>query len=215
AGDRWWNQEIGVGPVNIPATEFSSKAVFSLQKIVGTTPGEENAITATVVSKNMAKSLWGSQVTATNGHAAMNAPTTIDNTFAGLELTPIIWHPLQTLVINIYELLFQDGNDLYWPQAAAPAVGTNNFEEQISSDGNTMTFQQNGQTVTSEYRQLNAQAFSQLATGQSIIQDLENFGITGLSVSTDANAMAAVMYKDWTVLALLGEEDEAAANPIH
>jgi hypothetical protein len=170
------------------------------------------------VSKNTSKSHWGKQATADSGAANLNEEPTIKNTLGGFIITPKIWNPLKTRKINIYLLLFNDGNNLCWPKRTFQQVdpGPNKFEEKVSEDGNAMTFNLAGVAngIKSEFRQLNDQAFAKIDTGKQIIDGLiDSYGFSDLNVDTVATKMAAVMYKDWPILALLGEEDEQAANP--
>ncbi len=231
--NAWWNQPVQVGPVAIPPgtfndagmrqSGFASIFIVNVYQLIenqhGTITREfENNFVITLVSKNAAGSLWSDEVTAANGNSQLNKPATVPNTLFGITLSPKRWNPLQTRQIDIYELLFQDGNNMCWPAVAAPVVPANTFEETISSDGDTMTFHStSGNTVQSQYRQLDPQAFSNLAAGKTLIDEIvQLFGFDQtLTVQTDQASLAAPVYKDWPVLALLGEEDVEAINQMN
>ena len=204
-----------MAPVDIASEDFKSTLQITLYKVGEAPKLQENNIVLTAVSNNAAKSLWGSQVTSSNGSGGLNAKPTIKNTLGGMMISAKIYHPLQTRSINLYDLIFQQGNQVNLESIAAPTIGTNSFDQTVSNNGDSMSFKDNqGNSVDSEYRELNTKTFAQLAVGESIIKDVNTaLGLTGsdvLEVNTNAVTMAAPRYQDWPVLVLLGEEDKNA-----
>lgn len=224
--DPWWKQCVRVGPVNIAKGEFKNGTretgfastfivnVYSLSESGnGIEKVNENNFVVTLLTKNAAKSLWGAMVNVASGNAALNDTPLLNNTLFGLTLTPKIWNPLQTREINIYLLLFNDGNNLCWPAEAGPSVAPNTFDETISPDGKSMTFKlPSGVQVQSRFRQLSSQAFGNIDSGHSLIENLNSMFGFGLVVSTDVDKLAEPMYQDWPIMALTGEESAAACN---
>ena len=226
--DFWWKQPVQVGPVDIEEGAFDGNGnrtsgfasifvlnVYALKPGTGQIGKElTNNFVITLVSKNAAKSLWGGIVKAATGSTQLNDAPTVKYTLFGAIISPKLWNPLKTTEINIYELLYQDGNNLCWPAENAPSVPANSFDETIADD--TMTFNLSpGNQVQSKFRTLDPEAFINIETGKNLIQAaIADFGFEHtLAVNTNQEALAAPMYKDWPVLALLGEEGPTAANP--
>jgi len=230
AAAAWWRQPVQAGPVGIPAGVFDDAGArlsgfgstlhvdvlrIGLDHDGKTTTSPESNFVVTLVSKNAAGALWGPTVTAKNGDSQLNEAPTLPNTLFGIRLTPKRWNPLQTRQINIYELLFEDSNDLSFPTADAPAVPPNTFNATVSSDGDSMTFDiAPGRPVLNQGRELQADAFANLGTGKAQIDQINALFGFGLTVDTDAARIAEVSYKDWPVLALLGEQDSQASNQL-
>lgn len=209
----WWKVPVQVGPMGLKNGEFSSRFVVKVYEINDSGLGQlEDNFVVTMVTSNSASALWSDMVNPKNGNKQLNKPATVPCTLTGLLLTPKIWNPLQTRAINIYLLLFQQ-NPVYWSTESAPTVPANTFDEKITDQGDTMSFNKSGGgQVSSKYRQLNTDAFGAIAKGKALIDQVNAaFGFTQ-EVSVDTTKLAEPIYKDWPVLALLGEEDEAAAN---
>jgi hypothetical protein len=224
----WWQQPVQVGPVGIPPGAFN-EAGARLSGFGSTLNVEvvrlgfdgngkpvqspESNFVVTLVSKNAAAALWGPTVTAKNGDGQLNDAPTLPNTLFGITLTPKRWNPLQTRQINLYELLYEDSNDLSFPPVDAPAVPANTFNTRFSSDGDGMTFDiAAGRPVLNQERELQTGAFANLGVGKAQIDQINALFGFNLTVGTDAARVAGASYKDWPVLALLGEEDAQASN---
>lgn len=214
----WWKCKVQVGPVDIEEgifntdgsliSGFESTFIVKIYKLEeNNTRSYESNFVVTLLNRNAAKSLWGSLVNPSNGSAVLNDEVLLKDALFGINLTPKIWNPLKTRDINIYLLLFDGANNLCWPVEATPETGANTFEEQISSDGNSMQFNMpGGGVVQSTFRQLNANAFGNAAAGAALVNNLNNLFGYNFEVSQDSKALAAPMYKDWPALMLTGEE---------
>ncbi|HMQ48469.1 MAG TPA: hypothetical protein PKA00_06130 [Saprospiraceae bacterium] len=216
ADEYWWKIPITVGPMDLTDGTFKTQFIVKVYTVAQNGLGDlEDNFVVTMVTSNSAGALWGGMVNPNNGNSQLNAPATLPGTLTGLVLMPKKWHPLQTRNINIYLLLFQQ-NPVYWILKPAPAVAANTFAETLTDQGNTMSFNMPGSgQISSQYRQFNTDAFGQIATGKALIDQVNAAFGFDQEVSLDAAGLATPIYKDWPILALLGEEDEAAANQLN
>lgn len=202
-----WATDFGVLPMQLPASRLTSQHLVVLKRAQEgadyTLPASYteviNGVAVTPLLKPASAALWA------GSDPGLNGQRLIDQTLAGLLITPMAQHPDITGKADLWAMLFDQNKSLSSTANPPPADTTDAYAASVS-DGK-LSFTLAGQQLTCTDYKLKALTDDGAArTRADIIASLNALGLSFADDAVRVDNLAAYPLWDWPMIRTLGEE---------